>query len=182
AATARPPRLRFANRAKRFLLPAQGANSRGLSADLRCGDPLLGEGSEGLEQLGKVRQLGDAGDIAIADRHDPLTLREASSDVCSCQFLRCEQKPAIGSEPERVVESTAPIYRVWRQRACLEPEPDRGVCLRGLLLSDSFVLFELSPPPLPHLAACRRGSSEDAQTDDEREVLHGRVLSRERSP
>ena len=42
-------------RAERFLMPAQRANPRGLSADLRRGDPLLGERSQGLEQLGKVR-------------------------------------------------------------------------------------------------------------------------------
>ena len=174
--------MRLANRDKCLLLPTQGANPRRLSDNLRRGDPLFGERSEGFEQLGKVRQLGDAGDIAVADRHDPLTLREASGDVCSCQLLRCEQKPAIGSQPERVVESTAPVEGVWRQRTRLEPELDCGIRLRGLLLSESLVLLELSLPPLPHLASGHRGSSQHAKADDEREVLHGRVLSRERSP
>ena len=70
----RPARLRFANRAESFPLPTQGANPRGLSADLRRGDPLFGERSEGLEQLGEIWQLGDAADVAIAERDDPLTL------------------------------------------------------------------------------------------------------------
>ena len=178
---ARPAHLRFANRAKRFLLPAHGANLGGLPADLRGGNPLLGERSEGLEQLGKVRQLGDAGDLAIAERHDPSALREASGDVPSCQLLRCEQKPAIRSQPERVVERTAPLDGVRRQRIGLEPEPGLGGHLRGVLLSDSRVLLEPSLPPPPHLDACRRGGAEDAQGDDERDGFHGRVLSRERS-
>ena len=173
----RPSRLRFANRREGFLVPAQRANPRSLSRDLCGGHPIPGQRGEGLHQLGEVRQLGNAGELALSEREDPAAVRETCRDVGSRQLPRREQESAIRFQPESVIERDAPVEGMRRQGRRLEPEPARSRVLCGAFLAVALVFLELSLAPTPGLDTYRHGGGEDAQDDEKRDAFHERVLS-----
>src|SRR5439155_19956382 len=110
------------DRRKGFLVSAYCANLRNLAGNLRCRDPIAGEWRESVHQLGKVRQLGDASELSSAARKAPASVRELCRDVRVRQLPRREQEPAIGLQPQHLVESKAPLERVRGQGLRLETE------------------------------------------------------------
>src|SRR5436190_24117929 len=171
---ARPPGLCLPHCRERLLVSPDRPNPRSLAGHFRGSDPLLCERGQRLHPLGKIRQLGEPRELTLADRKDPAILSEPHRQLCSSQLASGEEEPAIGGQPESVIERDAPIERMWRQRRRLQPEAAGGRVLGGGLLARPLVFPDLSLAPVPGLHSDRPAGREDAYEEEEPEAFHER--------